>query len=402
MRILFLARWFPYPPDNGSKIRIFNIIKVLSRLHDVDLISFSSETVTPENLNELHRYCQNVEVVPYRPFLPTRWKALLGFLAFRPRSVLDTFSVEMERCVKEAVSKNPYNLILGSQIDMAPYLLAIPHIPKLLDEVELTIYNERNSHQDNLLKSTQARFSWFKWQRYIDDLSNSIDAWTVVSMKEKNLIAQQMNKEASIHVVPNCVDVSSYQGDYGDLEQDTLIYSGALTYHANFDAVDYFLREIFPMIQNKRPGIKFLVTGRLNGVPVGRLPNCNGVIFTGYLNDIRPTIARSMVNVVPLRIGGGTRLKILESLALGTPVVTTAKGAEGLDLVDGRDIIIANDPADFAAAVLRLLGDGKLRESISSAGRLAVASQYDWEVIAPEFCRLVEDTANGNGLHGIH
>ncbi len=402
MRILFLTRWFPYPPDNGSKIRIFNIIKVLSRVHEVDLISFSSEAVNPEHLNELHRYCQNVEVVPYHPFQPRRWKALFGFLASRPRSVLDTFSIEMQQCVRQMVMKNPYNLIMGAQIDMAPYLATTPHIPNLLDEVELTIYNERSSRQANLLNRAQARFSWFKWKRYIHDLSKSIDAWTVVSGKEKNLIAQIVNDKGCIQVVPNCVDVKSYRGDFGDPEQDTIVYSGALTYNANYDAVDYFLREIFPLIQKKNPGIKFLVTGKLNGVPLERLPNRNGVIFTGYLNDIRPTIAQSTVNVVPLRIGGGTRLKILESLALGTPVVTTAKGVEGLDLVDGRDIIIANDPAEFAAAVLRLLGDRKLRESLSSAGRLAVASQYDWEVISPEFCRFVEDTAIGNGLYGNH
>jgi len=125
---------------------------------------------------------------------------------------------------------------------------------------------------------------------------------------------------------------------------------------------------------------------------VDRLPNRDGVVFTGYVDDVRPVVARSWVGIVPLLTGGGTRLKILESLALGTPVVSTSKGAEGLDLVPGRDILIADEPADFADAVLRVLRDASLRETLSGNGRRAVA-RYDWQAIGPEFCDFVEEIA---------
>jgi glycosyltransferase involved in cell wall biosynthesis len=153
--------------------------------------------------------------------------------------------------------------------------------------------------------------------------------------------------------------------------------------------MEFFLHEIFPLIQAQRPQVKLYITGKLAGVPVDRLPRNEGVIFTGYLDDIRPRVAQSWVTIVPLQIGGGTRLKVLESLALGTPVVATGKGAEGLDLAPGRDLLIADKPADFAAAVLRLLQNPTLRETLSRNGRAAV-KKYDWQIIGQNFCNFVE------------
>jgi glycosyltransferase involved in cell wall biosynthesis len=402
MRILYLSRWFPYPPDNGSKIRIFNMLRVLSLSHDIDLISFATDDVHSEHIRALENYCRRVEIIPYRPFQPGRLQAQLGFLAVRPRSVLDTYNREMERHIQRAVQRKRYDLIIGNEIDMAPYLVSIPHTPKLLEDIELTFYYERYAQQAKRMDKIRSGVSWLKWERYIRNLSRDIQAWTVVSQKERNLLSRISNGAISSLVVPNCVNYQSYQGDFGSPDKDTLIYSGALTYHANYDAVDYFLREIFPLIQKERPDTRFIVTGKLDGVPIERLPHHEKVIFSGYLDDIRPAIAHSMVNVVPLRVGGGTRLKILESMAIGTPVVSTSKGVEGLDLADGREIIVADAPDDFATAVLRLMRDRELRERLSSAGCVTVARQYDWDVIAPEFTRFVENTASGNGWHGDH
>jgi glycosyltransferase involved in cell wall biosynthesis len=193
-------------------------------------------------------------------------------------------------------------------------------------------------------------------------------------------------------VIANGVNVADYTASFDPPEADTLVYSGALTYNANFDAVDYFLREILPLIQVERPQVKLAITGKLDGVAVDRLPvvKNNGLVLTGYLADVRPTITRSWISIAPLRLGGGTRLKILEALALGTPVVATSKGAEGLNLVPERDILIADTPADFVAAVLRLLQDTTLRETLSQNGRRAVETHYDWQIIGQQFNNFIE------------
>ncbi|HEB65696.1 MAG TPA: glycosyltransferase, partial [Chloroflexi bacterium] len=146
-------------------------------------------------------------------------------------------------------------------------------------------------------------------------------------------------------------------------------------------AMAYFLRDIYPLVRALRPQVRLRITGKTDGVPVERLPLDEDVTLTGYVDDIRPVVARSWITVVPLRVGGGTRLKILESLALGTPVVSTSKGAEGLALEDGKHLLIADTPQAFSQAVVRLLEDPHLRARLGEAGRERVRQLYDWKQI---------------------
>ncbi len=393
MRILFLSRWYPYPADNGSKIRIFNLIKHLSSHHEVDLISFVSETPVEEHLAAMRHYCRWVETVPYRPFQADRLKAILGFFSWQPRSVIDTFSVEMQKCVERAGLNHPVDLVIASQIDTAPYALALPALPKILEELEMTTLYEPFARQHHLLKKFRSGLTWWKLVHYISRLLPAFAGCTVVSEEEGQRIRQILPEYRSIAVVPNGVDTTHHTNQPGSPAADTLIYTGALTYDANFDAMEYFLHEIFPLIQAERPEVKMVITGKLDGVPVERLPRHQGVTFSGYLPDIRPAVAHSWVSVVPLRLGGGTRLKILESLALGTPVVATSKGAEGLAVVPGRDLLIADKPGDFAKAVLQLLRDPAQRERLSQNGRRVVETQYDWQTIGQQLSDFVEMVA---------
>jgi glycosyltransferase involved in cell wall biosynthesis len=233
--------------------------------------------------------------------------------------------------------------------------------------------------------------------RYLSNLVPDFNACTVVSEPEHRRLTQIVPGYAPITIIPNGVDAAHYDEIAAEIaaepQPDTLIYSGSLTYHANFDAVEFFLCGVFPLIQAQRPNVKLFVTGKLDGVSIDSLPHDSGVTFTGYLDDVRPLVANSWISIVPLRVGGGTRLKILESLALGTPVVSTSKGAEGLDLASGRDILIADKPTDFAAAVLRLLQDASLRGALGKNGRLAVTRKYDWGTIGGQFCDLIENVS---------
>ncbi|MFW6116436.1 MAG: glycosyltransferase family 4 protein, partial [bacterium] len=197
-------------------------------------------------------------------------------------------------------------------------------------------------------------------------------------------------------LVPNGVDLETNSGDFGAPEPDTLIYPGALTYSANFDAMEFFLQDVFPLVKSQRPNAKLRITGRYDGAPTERLPLGDGVELTGYLDDIRPTVGQTWACVVPLRTGGGTRLKILEAMALGTPVVSTAKGAEGLRVSPGEDILIANEPAEFAAHVLRLLDDEALREKLVANGRNLVEARYRWDRIGERLERFLRRVVEKN------
>jgi glycosyltransferase involved in cell wall biosynthesis len=381
MKVLFISRWFPYPPDNGSRIRVFNLIRYLSSCHEIDLLSFASETVAEERLAAMRRYCRRVDVAPHRPFQPNRLRALLGFFSPRPRSVVDTHSVEMQKLVEQARRGCPFDVVIASEMGAAPYALALPGTPKVLEDVELTMFYDRLSKERHPLGKLRNWLTWWKLSHYVADVLSAFDGCTVVSGRERERVLQVSPGYNPVGVVPNGVDVAYHAADFGSPAADTLVYSGALTYSANFDAMDFFLRDVFPLIRAKRPQVRISITGKLDGVPVDRLPCGDGVVLTGYLDDVRPTVAQSWACVVPLQIGGGTRLKVLEAMALGTPVVATSKGVEGLDVNPGEDILVADEPTSFADATLHLLGDPALRAKLAANGRRLVCERYGWDQI---------------------
>jgi glycosyltransferase involved in cell wall biosynthesis len=393
MRILFLSRWYPYPTDNGARIRAFNLLKYLAERHTVDMISFASGPVSEGQVQVMQTVCQRVQAVTYHPFQPTRVKAMMGFFSPRPRSVIDTFQSEFQALVQQWVQENRYDCLIASEIDMIPYALSVLGVPRILEEIEVTTIREQFVKEQNPLRKARHALTWWKLQSYVRQSLPQFAGFTTVSAEElKGVAALVLHYRGKMAVIPNGVDIAAQQQNFGPSQPDTLVYAGAMTYKANFDAVAYFLAEIWPLIRAERPQATFYVTGKLDGVPVEQLPPREGVVLTGYLDDVRPRVAQSWLSVIPLRLGGGTRLKILESLALGTPVVTTSKGMEGLELKAERDLLVADTPKQFAAAVLQLLRDPNLRTALSQRGQLAV-NRYDWPKIGAELCEFVAEVA---------
>jgi glycosyltransferase involved in cell wall biosynthesis len=184
--------------------------------------------------------------------------------------------------------------------------------------------------------------------------------------------------------------MSDYQTSTRDPEPNTLIFTGSFRYHANYEAMVWFLQEVFPLVLAQKPEVQLTITGDHAGKTLPMLENVN---LVGFVDDVQSLIASSWVSVVPLLVGGGTRLKILEAMALCTPVVSTTKGAEGLNIQHGEDILIADTPEAFAKAVIRLLRDRDLREKLAGNAYRLVADEYNWPVIMPRFLELVEDVA---------
>jgi glycosyltransferase involved in cell wall biosynthesis len=394
MKILFLSRWYPYPPDNGSKIRIFNLIKYLSQDHVVDLIAFTDEDFAEEQIGLARKSCRFVWTTPFREFSPTQIRAILGFLSPLPRSTMYSYSKVFENLVTEAGKKTVYDLVIASQIDTAPYAGFIPDAPKILEELEVTTRLDQVKSGYNALKLLRKKLGWWKFARYINSQLQVFNACTVVSEKEKEHLLRISPGYKNIGIVPNGIEVDDYHDSYDSPNPDTLIYSGALDYYANFDAMNFFLRDIFPLIVKERPGIKLLITGRKDISKIKQLPSYHNVVFTGYINDIHSAIYSSWCSIVPLRIGGGTRLKILEAMALGSPVVSTTKGAEGLNVQNGHDILIADEPLAFAQAVLRLLRSPSLRERLGCNGQQTVKRYYKWSTISHDFEKFINRIVN--------
>lgn len=395
MRILFLSGWFPYPPDNGARLRIYNLLKQLARRHEVVLLSFTRDGRAMQHLDAVKAYCQAIKTVPYTPFQPRRLRALMGFFSTQPRVLADVYSPQMQTLVQHTLEQEHFDVIIASEIGIgtgtAPYVRGIDSIPCVLEDLELSMIKSKITVQREWVHRLRHSLTWWKLRHFATHLLRDLDGCTVASEQERDIVLDIVPGYRPLAVVPNGVDLDLYADDFGTPEPNTLIFSGVLTYDANFDAMNYFLSQVFPLIQARQPEVTLRITGYTDGVPVDRLPLGEGAILTGYLDDIRPAVAQSWVCIVPLCIGGGTRLKILEAMALGTPVVSTSKGAEGLEVTHGEDILIADTPSEFADAVLRLLDDRALRAGLAANGRRLVESRYGWESIAEKLDEVLRE-----------
>jgi glycosyltransferase involved in cell wall biosynthesis len=362
-------------------MRIYNLLKQLGQDHSVTLFTFGDDPMADlVHVPVLREFCADVQVVRRVPFTPGRWRALRGFLSLWPRFFVETHSREMLDLVVQRA--NTHDIVIASQVWMTRYALAAGKRPIVLEELEVTHFYEGRELQQDYFWKLRYGGMWWKIRRLVRRLARQFDAVTVVSAQEARLVEEIAPIHNLLTVVPNGVDPSLYEDDFGPPVPNTLIYPGALTFYANYGAMAYFLDEIYPLIRARCPQAVLRITGKTDGVDLSALPANDGVIFTGYLEDIRPAVAQSWACVVPLKVGGGSRLKILEAMALGTPVVATSKGAEGLDVTAGEDILIADEPSTFADAVLQLLEDQALRARLTANGRRLVEERYSWETCA--------------------
>lgn len=387
MRILFLSRWYPYPANNGSKLRINNLLQGLSEKHEVALLSFAAASeITPEMEKPLDRFAE-IRVVSWKPYDPHSQRARTGLFNPMPRSFIDTFSPEMAANLEEMLATNSFDLVIASQINMAAYARYFQHIPALFEEAEVGVLFEQYKKAVSPIKRLRYGLTWAKHRRFLRATLAHFKATTVVSSQEEQLLAQAVPNHPRIQVVPNGVDLTSYQDVRGNPRPNTIIFTGAFSFEPNFEAMNWFTREVFPLILAEIPEAQLTITGNHQG---RSLPSMKNITLAGFVDDVRPLIAESWCSVVPILSGGGTRLKILEAMALRTPVVATSKGAEGLELQSNRDILIADQPQEFAKTLISLLGDPVLRQKLASNALRQVQAKYDWPVIMPDFMKLVD------------
>lgn len=386
-RLLYLSRWFPYPPSNGSKLRIYSMLRRLSKQYAITLLSFADQPGVQPEAGPLLEICEAVYTVPYRPFDPSSRQARLGFLSPTPRSVIDTYSPEMEALITTALAARPYDLIIASQIDMAVYRQAFGEVPAVFEEVEVGVLYEQPARASSLPARLRYGLTWAKYRRYLNRLLAHYALATVVSATEKELVQRIATGRTPVVVVPNGIEPDDYTGFRDEPQPASLIFAGALTFAPNYEAMRWFVGEVWPLVGAQIPEARLTITG----APGDRtLPPGEGIILAGFVPDVRPLVAGSWASVAPIHTGGGTRLKILEAMALGTPVVATSKGAEGLDVANGEHLLLADSPADFASAVVRLLQSHELRASLAANAAARVRECYSWARIMPPYMRMLE------------
>jgi glycosyltransferase involved in cell wall biosynthesis len=383
MRLLAVSTWLPYPLDNGSRVRAYHLLRHLARQHSVTLLAFGTLTES-EDTAPLRAFCADVTVVPPSTLAGRRLSAR-GLLSPVPRYFVQTDSPAMRSLIVRHVPR--HDVAIGMQVDAARYLRAA-RIPRIFEEAEVGLILDRYARADSPVKRVRHGLTWWKSRRFVGHLANDFDRTTVVSARERNHLQAIGCDVRRVAIVPNGVEVP--RSAMPTRRVPRLVYPGSVQYVANLDAVAYFVREILPLVRKRRADVEFTVTGSTSGVDLGGLDRCNGVVFTGRLPEIDTLIAESAACVVPLRIGGGTRLKVLQAMALGTPVVSTRKGIEGLDQDIERHVLLADRPADYADLILQLLDEPMLGSRLAISARAFVQERYTWGSIGVALDEVIE------------
>lgn len=393
MRILAISTWFPFPPDNGAKNRTYYLLKYIGERHNLDLLTLSQSAKDREYFGELMSFCQRAECFPEPEFHPERFQCWFSFFSITPRYFRAHNCLQMADKAKEWASRYGYDAAIAVTLGGAPYIPGLDIPFKVIDEhnVESQIIKRECQKEKSIWRRLRYTPTWIKAEQFERRLVRSFDAVTVVSEEEKRLMQALLGKrdEKIIEVIPNGAnpDLLQYKSPHRDSR--LLVFTGALTYQPNLDAVNILCREILPRVRTVFPEAKLKVTGNYKGVDISSITDSPGVELTGYVEDIRPLIASAAALVVPLRYGGGTRLKILEAMALGTPVISSPIGAEGIEVDDGINILLGEDEQKLADHVIQAMSDPSLGKRIGDAGRSLVMEHYQWPNIAERFERMI-------------
>jgi len=400
MRVLVVSEWFPYPPVAGAKIRAYSLICQLARLADIDLIA-QVNTLTSDQLatgtEHLKQFCGSVESVPAIPYRRSLGKALRLLVDPLPATVRHRRNLALEQLLVARLTAVPYDAVVAT-ISGAPSatlhsLIELGARPIVADSLELGVL--RPSPTATLVRRARSRFIWRHLRRYTRRVLEDIALVTVTSDIERTLFTDLLQQPDQCLVVPNVLDLRAYVGDFGPRDHNSLLYAGSFSYSANYDAVMWFAQQVFQLIA-EHESLKVRVTGNTAGRDLAPLRQaCPQIEFTGFVDDIRPYFAQSGICIVPILAGGSTRLKIIEAMAWGTPVVSTRIGAEGLDVTHGQNILLADTPGEFAACIERLLHDPVLWKQISVSGRALVADRYSAETMSRHYRAILSRVTRG-------
>jgi sugar transferase (PEP-CTERM/EpsH1 system associated) len=396
MKILWVKAGGLVPPDTGGKIRSYNILRELARKHSVTFFSFYSahdRDLHPDLKNLFDRVISiPLELSASKSFAEL-WHYGIGLLSSEPYGITKYCRPEVRRRLHALLKQDTYDVILCDFMVAAGVIPWNWATPKILftHNVEATIWRRHYQVAANPLWKA---ISWLEWRR-MEALERRYlqlaDQVLTVSEADRDAFAPFV-EAGKLTVIPTGVDLDYFQPMLVEEATNSLVFIGSMDWLPNEDAILYFVDSILPLIKQQCPEVSLEVVGRSPSRKLQALAEREKTMrLTGRVEDVRPFVARCSMSIVPLRIGGGTRLKIFEAMAMSKAVVSTSVGAEGLPVRTGENILLADTPDDFAHCVVSLLRDPDARKRLGDSARALVQEKYSWPKVAESFARTLQD-----------
>jgi sugar transferase (PEP-CTERM/EpsH1 system associated) len=397
MRILWVNVGGLWPLNSGGRLRSFHMIEELTRRHRVTVVTTHGPQEDPAGLAARLAYCERLIPFPYAA--PKHGSA--RFVWALVKSWLSSLPVHIRKWRIPALRKEVARLLTAEPFDLcvADFLITTPNVPLdgpvstvlFAHNVEHMIWKRLSQVEPRLWRRAVLELEWRKMRRYEAQACTRSRLTVAVSEADRSVLAAQASG-ARVCAMQTGVDTTYFTPNGSEERPGTLVFLGAMDWFPNEDCIVHFVEAVFPRIREALPDASLTVVGKNPRPRVQRLAGVPGVRITGTVEDVRPHVAQAAVFVVPLRVGGGTRLKIFEGLAMGKAVVSTTVGAEGLPLTPGTHFVQVDDPAQFADSVVALLRDPARRRALGRAGRRLVEERYSWSQVVREFEARCEET----------
>ena len=388
MNILIIDEEFPFPLNTGKRIRSFHLARALTKWHKVSYLAYGTE-----NSAALLFMKQN-EIAPYAVAPSDRRKSGLKFylrlfvnlFSSEPYIVTSHYTARYQNRLGEITKSLNFDCIVCEWTPYAKYIRSIEGPKKIIvaHNVESSIWRGYEANERNIFKKAFISIQAARVENFERDCFKWAQGAIAVTEEDAGKI-RGFGLDHEVAVIENGVDLDYFRPQAQEIDKNLMVFTGSMDWRPNQDAARYFVTEIFPRIRAKRPQAKVHFVGRDPDRKTSELGKVDGVTIMGTVDDVRPYIARAGAYIVPLRIGGGSRLKILEAMAMRKAIVSTSIGAEGLRVTDRENIVLSDDPEDFAREVLAVLDDDGYRGRLAESGMRTVEKYYRWEELGKKF-----------------
>jgi sugar transferase (PEP-CTERM/EpsH1 system associated) len=400
MRIFYICRRVPFPPDRGDKIAAFNAIRHLAARHEVHVFCLGDGVRDLANISGLQAYAKSVSAAPVDEFT-IKLRALAALVTGQPLSVAALNESKLHDAIQKKFTELRPDLIIVYSCNMAQFAEHFPNVPRImhfgdLDSLKWPQYAERSSIPLNWIYAIEAR-RLLGYERHIAQIFSHALVHTEIEKHD----FERLIPGIPVAVVGNGVDLDYFRSAGEAKKPASMVFTGVMDYRPNIDAVVWFCDEILPIVQANIPAANFTICGSRPAPAVRRLAKRRGVRVTGWVADARPYLDRAEIFVAPLRMARGVQNKLLEALAMGLPCVASTAAWSGTVVADGQGILATDEPREFARHVIDLLGDSDGRAEMARRARAAAVANYRWEVQLACLDQVIAAAVSGHCGHQL-